>query len=330
VRQEDRVYFIFAAYAGLIKIGIAYDVEARLKALQSNTGDRLHLLLAIPGGRAKEAELHQRFSADRVRGEWFRPSPALLSLVREYGDTEVLPAIHAPACRALFSPGVYFLLGHKFAGKTYLSLQIACDLAKGCASLAGIDRPTGGALVINVEDGAGSVRARLERIPSGPPGPNVQFAFDFPTLTTNFKGRAEEGFAVLEQAIHALPERQLFVLDSWFGLAGCWGRNSGTVEALRRLAEGLGVSFLILHTPEFDNFHRGGLSTLGIIAVADATLLLRRSFAQRRGDLIVASPDLTAVSYSVVQNNKTGFWAQEDGKPRPLSLNSRWWELREP
>ena len=30
-----------------------------------------------------EAELHQRFNALRIRGEWFRPEPELLSFIEE-------------------------------------------------------------------------------------------------------------------------------------------------------------------------------------------------------------------------------------------------------
>lgn len=326
---QSRVYFIFAAASGLIKIGIAQDVTTRLRALQGATGDRLHLLTDIPGGRELEQRLHHRFSADRVRGEWFRPSAELLTLIRQHADSDALPTSRALASTALFSPGVFFLLGHKFSGKTYLALQIACALAEGKPSLAGIDGPTGGVLIVNVEDGAGSIRTRLKRLPTGPPANNVRLAFDFPTLTENFVNREEGGFQRLNEIIDGLPEIRLIVLDSWFALAGCWGRNTGTIRQLEHLAEMNHVSFLILHTPEFDNLQRGGDSTLSIIGAANGTLLLRRNFAQRRGDLIVASPELTAVAYTIEQDAVTGYWEQVQPHPRPLLVERRWWELRE-
>jgi hypothetical protein len=31
----------------------------------------------------KESDLHARFAADRLHGEWFRPSDAILAFIRE-------------------------------------------------------------------------------------------------------------------------------------------------------------------------------------------------------------------------------------------------------
>lgn len=81
-RRRDRlVYFIAASARGLIKIGSAVDPAARLRTLSTGSPDRLHLLATIPGGEKRERELHARFAADRVRGEWFRPSANLLAVM---------------------------------------------------------------------------------------------------------------------------------------------------------------------------------------------------------------------------------------------------------
>lgn len=80
-RPERFVYFIFAPRLGLIKIGLAGDVDARLRNLQIATGDSLYLLGSLAGESAVEKTLHRRFKADRIRGEWFLPSADLLAIV---------------------------------------------------------------------------------------------------------------------------------------------------------------------------------------------------------------------------------------------------------
>ena len=42
---------------------------------------KLSLLGIIEGGRSLEKDLHKRFSDQRVKGEWFKPSPDLLMFI---------------------------------------------------------------------------------------------------------------------------------------------------------------------------------------------------------------------------------------------------------
>lgn len=75
------VYFI-EAENGLIKIGVSDDPVSRFGQIRTMSPLPLRLRGVVPGaGNAGEAELHQRFAADRAHGEWFRPSPALLSYI---------------------------------------------------------------------------------------------------------------------------------------------------------------------------------------------------------------------------------------------------------
>lgn len=80
---ESFVYFIRSGEHGLIKIGRALDVEARLRSLQTGSGEVLRLLLAIPPGGPREDELHARFAEHRRHGEWFDPAPELLAFIEE-------------------------------------------------------------------------------------------------------------------------------------------------------------------------------------------------------------------------------------------------------
>lgn len=78
------IYFIQAGGSdGPIKIGVSNAPHLRLAELQTGMPNELVLLATRHGNNRAEKELHQRFAADRIRGEWFRPSAAVLAAVEE-------------------------------------------------------------------------------------------------------------------------------------------------------------------------------------------------------------------------------------------------------
>lgn len=78
------VYFVQGEQTGYIKIGMAANVQARMRALQQASPDRLRLLGIMRGGSRKEASLHRRFEHARSHGEWFRPTDDLCAYIGEY------------------------------------------------------------------------------------------------------------------------------------------------------------------------------------------------------------------------------------------------------
>lgn len=70
------IYAIRAGDLPFVKIGTSWGGYAgaggRLDALQAGCPIELRLLGIIDGDRRAEYELHQRFAAQRERGEWFR------------------------------------------------------------------------------------------------------------------------------------------------------------------------------------------------------------------------------------------------------------------
>lgn len=82
-QRETAVYFVQSEHGGEIKIGRADDVARRLAGLQTGRPDKLVLLAAAQGTLQQERELHERFAAFRVKGEWFSPAPEIMELVRD-------------------------------------------------------------------------------------------------------------------------------------------------------------------------------------------------------------------------------------------------------
>ena len=82
-RQNSYVYFVQVGEDGPIKIGLASHPGRRLSALQAANPYNLYMRAVCGGGIAAERRLHEVFAKDRIRLEWFNPSPGLTDLIRK-------------------------------------------------------------------------------------------------------------------------------------------------------------------------------------------------------------------------------------------------------
>lgn len=74
------VYFIACVETKRCKIGFTRgDVQKRLKNLQTGSAGALRILAQQPGTPTTERNLHQRFSEQRIHGEWFEMSGELFA-----------------------------------------------------------------------------------------------------------------------------------------------------------------------------------------------------------------------------------------------------------
>lgn len=83
---DSFVYFVGDPTARQIKIGIAKRPFKRLSELQVGSANALTLVGVLAGGGDLEAELHEAFAGDRMRGEWFRWSDRLNELIQEAAE----------------------------------------------------------------------------------------------------------------------------------------------------------------------------------------------------------------------------------------------------
>ncbi|MGE0714821.1 MAG: GIY-YIG nuclease family protein [Alphaproteobacteria bacterium] len=90
------IYFVQAA-SGPIKVGFSHRPYARFGALRAGNAERLTMLGCMPGTLRDEAELHDRFAASRVNGEWFRPDDALVKFIADNAShLGAQPPAHRP------------------------------------------------------------------------------------------------------------------------------------------------------------------------------------------------------------------------------------------
>jgi hypothetical protein len=77
------VYFITCREQGVCKIGRAQNAKSRLSSLQTASPTKLALEATLPGDRELEQQLHQRFAAHRLKGEWFAITDELDALIND-------------------------------------------------------------------------------------------------------------------------------------------------------------------------------------------------------------------------------------------------------
>jgi hypothetical protein len=93
VKVPTDLYFVETQCAEKhIKIGVASNMKERLSTIQTHCPYPVRLLKLVPNGALREKELHARFRADHVTGEWFKRSDELLELIAGLdGITDLSP-----------------------------------------------------------------------------------------------------------------------------------------------------------------------------------------------------------------------------------------------
>lgn len=94
---ETRIYLLRCRPNGPVKVGVAIDVQARIRSLQTGNPDQLHLITEFPGTPGEEASVHHHLRKERVRGEWFdgEATKAFVAAALENGR-DALPDPPAP------------------------------------------------------------------------------------------------------------------------------------------------------------------------------------------------------------------------------------------
>jgi hypothetical protein len=157
------IYFIQAVTGGPVKIGYSADVPTRVRELQTSSPVRLAVLCTVEGTMAGERALHNAFATDSMEGEWFTPSDALRSKVKELGGEVLEARAWTPEDRAAPKPrlcrgGTAVQLKLDILGKTqgWLVEQINALRAergvKGRVGMATIWRWMSGFSTIGIDD----------------------------------------------------------------------------------------------------------------------------------------------------------------------------------
>lgn len=69
-RKMGYVYFLRTSQG--VKIGFSEDPVSRVMSLKTGVAEGIHGLVVMPGSPVTEREMHRRFEASRLTGEWFK------------------------------------------------------------------------------------------------------------------------------------------------------------------------------------------------------------------------------------------------------------------
>lgn len=79
--------YVIGSLNGISPVKIGYTTDAvgtRLSHVQQGNWVQLAVLAHLPGGRADEHDLHRRFAAFHVRGEWFDRTPEVNAFIAQH------------------------------------------------------------------------------------------------------------------------------------------------------------------------------------------------------------------------------------------------------
>lgn len=126
-REGPVVYFLEAVGLDRVKIGWTAKLHARIGELRTLIPVDVEIIRAIPGGQNEETELHRRFRAHRLHGEWFTLSP-----IR--ADIEAIESVSLDVLRRCIDCGS---LANKNRGRRNLRCR-ACSQKSNAVSLDGV------------------------------------------------------------------------------------------------------------------------------------------------------------------------------------------------
>ena len=83
IEKEGYVYLFKVKHKNIYKIGYTKNINNRFKSLESNMCYYMTVEYAIEGSKKDENILHQQFSKNSIKGEWYRFDIDTLKLVKD-------------------------------------------------------------------------------------------------------------------------------------------------------------------------------------------------------------------------------------------------------
>jgi hypothetical protein len=82
--SQCEIYFIVVGDA--VKIGRSVNAQKRALEIQTSHHAKIAPSVVVCGTHATERHLHDHFAADRIRGEWFRLTPAIARMISQLSE----------------------------------------------------------------------------------------------------------------------------------------------------------------------------------------------------------------------------------------------------
>lgn len=216
------------------------------------------------------------------------------------------------AIPGLISEGLTMLAGASKAGKSWLALGLAFDIASGLPVLGGIETDPGPVLYAALEDSGRRLQSRLKMISAGRDVPE-----DLTALTE--LPRMPEAVRLLDEHLELNPDLRLVIVDVFqkirpqgHGTRNQYAEDYDVGTELKRLADHHNIPIVLVHhlrkmSDAEDVFNELSGST-GILGVADTIIVLKRPRNSTEGTLHVTGRDTPEGEYALEFSADTGRW----------------------
>lgn len=225
---------------------------------------------------------------------------------------EVFPDI-VMAVPGIIAEGVTFLVGAPKIGKSWMSLGLGLDVARGGMALGTIPVKQGPVLYLALEDTERRLQRRLTvMIGETDAPPDLHFATHWPRLNAG-------GLDQLEEWMKVHPDTRMIIIDTWAKVKSAVDDSQGSmytsdysaVSAVKNIADEYGVAIVLVHhqrkAADGDPLNTVAGST-GLTGAADATVVLTRQRSMEEGHIYITGRDVEE-SRSIVQfDSETGRW----------------------
>ncbi|AEA23376.1 hypothetical protein Psed_1125 [Pseudonocardia dioxanivorans CB1190] len=240
---------------------------------------------------------------------------------RTHWDAEELMTMtFAPprwAVPGIVCEGVTLLAGPPKVGKSWLSLNLALDIAAGRPALGSIPVEAGPVLYLALEDTPRRLQSRMRTVLAGRPAPAGL------TLSIACDPMPAGGDEQVDAWLTAHPGARLVVIDVFAKVRGnpptgvaAYDADYAAMGRIKRVADRHGVAVLLVHhvrKAAAEDFLATVSGTNGLAGAADAVLVLERARAQADGVLHVTGRDVDETDYPLAFDSQAGAWQVLDG-----------------
>lgn len=245
-------------------------------------------------------------------------SAAIEALLDGVFDSVQLDAIQFPPVRYLVegyvAEGATLLAGAPKIGKSWMALNIAHAVATGQPVFGSVPTRQGDVLYIALEDNPRRLQRRQTRM-GAQPTPHLQFH-------TRWMMLEEGAIEAMDAWITRSADPVLIVVDVLAKVRAQSRGNDQAYEAdyfalsgMQTLASARGIAILIVHhtrKADADDPFDTVSGTRGLTGAADAVLVLRRDFANKRAKLYGRGRDIAEVETAMAFDGNTGSWRALD------------------
>ncbi|MFF5297257.1 AAA family ATPase [Paractinoplanes globisporus] len=221
------------------------------------------------------------------------------------------------AVPGVISEGFNLLCGPPKVGKSWMSLALGVDVARGDRAFGAIDVEPGPVLYLALEDTARRLQTRLRKVLGDRDAPAGL------TLATQCPPLPQGGDVAIAAWLDKHPSARLVIIDVFAKLRGsappgmsAYDGDYWAVSKAKKVADDYGVAVVAVHHVRkagADDFLSEVSGTNGLAGAADATLVLKRARNQGDGVLHVTGRDVDEAEYPLTFDPSAGAWRMLDG-----------------